>query len=137
MLLIRDSTLKSAFLCSSCWALAPVLNEFIVSTAFGDVDYSSNVGQCHEICEMHSTRQDGLALRRFRVVVRFPRHAGLVRDDYIITANTALVEKAWAHSRRRVFCTAARLGIGDALEDEVRRILTCVSDLTDSQAMAR
>jgi hypothetical protein len=44
MLLIRYSTLKRAFLCSSCWALAPVLNEFIVSTAFGDVDYSSNVG---------------------------------------------------------------------------------------------
>jgi transposase-like protein len=37
----------------------------------------------------------------------------------------------------RVLCTAARLGIGDALEDEVRRILTCVWDLTDSQAMAR
>jgi hypothetical protein len=38
--------LKRAFLCSSCWALAPILNEFIVSTAFGDVDYSSNVGLC-------------------------------------------------------------------------------------------
>jgi hypothetical protein len=49
MLLIRDSTLKRAFLCSSCWALAPVLNEFIVSTAFGDVDYSSNVGQCFQM----------------------------------------------------------------------------------------
>jgi len=35
---------KRAFLCSSCCALAPVLNEFIVSAAFGDVDYSSNVG---------------------------------------------------------------------------------------------
>ncbi|HEY6768723.1 MAG TPA: hypothetical protein VI386_28515 [Candidatus Sulfotelmatobacter sp.] len=76
-------------------------------------------------------------LRRFRVVIRFSRHAGLVRDDYIITANTALVEKAWAYSRSHVLCTAARLGIGDALEDEVRRILTCVWDLTDSQAMAR
>jgi hypothetical protein len=73
----------------------------------------------------------------FRVVIRFSRHAGLVRDDYIITANTALVEKAWAYSRSRVLCTAARLGIGDALEDEVRRILTCVWDLTDSQAIAR
>lgn len=73
----------------------------------------------------------------FRVVIRFSRHAGLVRDDYIITANTALVEKAWAYSRSHVLCTGARLGIGDALEDEVRRILTCVWDLTDSQAKAR
>jgi hypothetical protein len=73
----------------------------------------------------------------FRVVIRFSRHPGLVRDDYIITANTALVEKAWAYSRSRVLCTAALLGIGGALEDEVRRILTCVWDLTDSQAMAR
>jgi hypothetical protein len=32
--------------------------------------------------------------RVFKVVNRFSRHAGLVRDDYIITANTALVEKA-------------------------------------------
>jgi hypothetical protein len=43
--------LKRAFLCSSCWALAPVLNEFIVSTAFGDVDYSSNVGMAEAICD--------------------------------------------------------------------------------------
>jgi hypothetical protein len=74
---------------------------------------------------------------RFRVVIRFSRLAGLVRDDYIITANTALVEKARAYSRSRMLCTAARLGVGDALEGEVRRILTCVWDLTDSPAMAR
>lgn len=81
--------------------------------------------------------QDNWTLRGVRVVIRFSRHARLVRDDYIVTANTALVEKAWAYSRSRVLCPAARLGIGDALEDEVRRILTCVWDLTDSQAMAR
>jgi hypothetical protein len=56
MLLIRDSTLKRAFLCSSCWALAPVLNEFIVSTAFGDVDYSSNVGNGLSISLIENVR---------------------------------------------------------------------------------
>jgi hypothetical protein len=27
-------------------------------------DYSSKVGKCHEICQMHSRRKVGLALRR-------------------------------------------------------------------------
>ena len=45
MLLTRESPLKRAFLSSSCWAQAPVLNEFIVATPLVDVDYSSNVGK--------------------------------------------------------------------------------------------
>ena len=84
MLLIRDSTLKRAFLCSSCWALAPVLNEFIVSTAFGDVDYSSNVGQAPGIRKWRSiavcwsvyrylqhcnTMREGDPVKKFRFVL--------------------------------------------------------------------
>jgi phytoene dehydrogenase-like protein len=53
------------------------------------------------------------------------------------TASAAVGLTLIAAGHSRVLCTAARLGIGDALEDEVRRILTCVWDLTDSQAMAR
>jgi hypothetical protein len=49
MLLIRGPLLKRAFLCSSCWAVGPVLNEFVVAMAFVDVDYSSNVGQCPDL----------------------------------------------------------------------------------------
>jgi len=47
--------LKRAFLCSSCWALAPVLDEFIVLTAFGDDDYSSNAGLSLLIAHAGST----------------------------------------------------------------------------------
>ena len=37
-----------------------------------------------------------------------------------VTTNTALVEMAMAYSRSRVLCAAARLGVADALGDEVR-----------------
>jgi hypothetical protein len=36
-----------------------------------------------------------------------------------VTANTGLVEMAMAYSRSRVICAAARLGVADALGDEV------------------
>jgi hypothetical protein len=39
-----------------------------------------------------------------------------------VTANTALVEMAMAYSRSRVLCAAARLGVADALGDEVRSV---------------
>ena len=39
-----------------------------------------------------------------------------------VTANTKLVEMAMAYSRSRVLCAAARLGVADALGDEVRSI---------------
>ena len=39
-----------------------------------------------------------------------------------VTANTALVEMAMAYSRSRVLCAAARLGIADALGDDVRSV---------------
>ena len=39
-----------------------------------------------------------------------------------VTANTELVEMAMAYSRSRVLCAAARLGIADALGDEVRSV---------------
>lgn len=39
-----------------------------------------------------------------------------------VTANTGLVEMAMAYSRSRVLCAAARLGVADALGDEVRSI---------------
>jgi len=49
-----------------------------------------------------------------------------------VTTNTALVEMAMAYSRSRVLCAAARLGVADALGDEVRsaRFLaeTCQAD---------
>jgi hypothetical protein len=51
MLLIRGPPLKRAFLCSSCWAVGPVLNEFVVAMAFVYVDYSSNVGKGSRIFE--------------------------------------------------------------------------------------
>jgi hypothetical protein len=37
-----------------------------------------------------------------------------------VTTNTGLVEMAMAYSRSRVLCAAARLGVADALGDEVR-----------------
>ena len=39
-----------------------------------------------------------------------------------VTANTGLVEMAMAYSRSRVLCAAARLGVADALVDEVRSV---------------
>ncbi len=39
-----------------------------------------------------------------------------------VITNTALVEMAMAYSRSRVLCAAARLGVADALGDEVRSV---------------
>lgn len=39
-----------------------------------------------------------------------------------ITTNTRLVEMAMAYSRSRMLCAAARLGIADALGDEIRSV---------------
>jgi hypothetical protein len=39
-----------------------------------------------------------------------------------VTANTGLVEMAMAYSRSRVLCAAARLGVADALGDEMRSV---------------
>ncbi|MGA2048934.1 MAG: methyltransferase [Terracidiphilus sp.] len=39
-----------------------------------------------------------------------------------VTMNTGLVEMAMAYSRSRVLCAAARLGVADALGDEVRSV---------------
>jgi O-methyltransferase domain len=39
-----------------------------------------------------------------------------------VTANPGLVEMAMAYSRSRVLCAAARLGIADALGDEIRSV---------------
>lgn len=39
-----------------------------------------------------------------------------------VTSNTALVEMAMGYSRSRVLSAAARLGVADALGDEVRSV---------------
>ena len=39
-----------------------------------------------------------------------------------VTTNTGLVEMAMAYSRSRVLCAAARLGVADALGDDVRSV---------------
>jgi hypothetical protein len=39
-----------------------------------------------------------------------------------VTTNTGLVEMAMAYSRSRMLCAAARLGVADALGDEVRSV---------------
>jgi hypothetical protein len=39
-----------------------------------------------------------------------------------VTTNTGLVEMAMAYSRSRILCAAARLGIADAIGDEVRSV---------------
>jgi hypothetical protein len=39
-----------------------------------------------------------------------------------VTPNTGLIEMAMAYSRSRVLCAAARLGVADALGDEVRSV---------------
>jgi hypothetical protein len=39
-----------------------------------------------------------------------------------VTTNTELVEMAMAYSRSRMLCAAARLGIADALGDELRSV---------------
>lgn len=50
-----------------------------------------------------------------------------------VTTNTGLVEMAMAYSRSRVLCAAARLGVADALGDEVRSVdqlaETCQADV--------
>ena len=49
-----------------------------------------------------------------------------------VTANNELLEMAMAYSRSRVLCAAARLGVADALGDEVRSVNhlaeTCQAD---------
>jgi len=49
-----------------------------------------------------------------------------------VTSNTGLVEMAMAYSRSRILCAAARLGVADALGDEVRNVSylaeTCQAD---------
>src|ERR1700683_522676 len=49
-----------------------------------------------------------------------------------VTSNTGLVEMAMAYSRSRILCAAARLGVADALGDEVRNVSylaeTCQGD---------
>ena len=49
-----------------------------------------------------------------------------------VTANTGLVEMAMAYARSRVLCVAARLGVADALGDQVRGVPflaeTCKAD---------
>ena len=51
-----------------------------------------------------------------------------------VTANNGLVEMAMAYSRSRMLCAAARLGVADALGDEVRSIAflaeRCEADAT-------
>jgi hypothetical protein len=55
-----------------------------------------------------------------------------------VTANTRLVEMAMAYSRSRVLCTAARLGIADALGDEVRSVNTLAESCqADADALYR
>ena len=39
-----------------------------------------------------------------------------------VTTNAGLVEIAMAYSRSRVLCAAARLGVADALGDDVRSV---------------
>src|ERR1700683_2890901 len=39
-----------------------------------------------------------------------------------VTTNTGLLEMAMTYSRSRVVCAAARLGVADALGDEVRSV---------------
>ena len=39
-----------------------------------------------------------------------------------VTTNAGLVEMAMVYSRSRVLCTSARLGVADALGDEVRSV---------------
>ena len=39
-----------------------------------------------------------------------------------VRTNTALLEMAMAYSRSRVLCAAARLGVADALGDEIRSV---------------
>ena len=50
-----------------------------------------------------------------------------------VTTNTTLVEMAMAYSRSRVLCAAARLGVADALGDDVRSVEnlaeTCGADV--------
>ncbi|MGA9672484.1 MAG: methyltransferase [Terracidiphilus sp.] len=55
-----------------------------------------------------------------------------------VTSNTALVEMAMAYSRSRVLCAAARLGVADALGDEVRSVGSVAEKCeADADAMYR
>jgi O-methyltransferase domain len=55
-----------------------------------------------------------------------------------VTTNTALVEMAMAYSRSRILCAAARLGIADALGDEVRSVgLMAKNCQADADALYR
>jgi len=55
-----------------------------------------------------------------------------------VAANTALVEMAMAYSRSRVLCAAARLGIADALGEEIRSVEQLAeSSQADSDALYR
>jgi hypothetical protein len=52
-----------------------------------------------------------------------------------VTTNTGLVEMAMAYSRSRVLCAAARLGVADALGDEVRSV-GCLAEKCQADATA-
>jgi hypothetical protein len=58
-----------------------------------------------------------------------------------VTTNTGLVEMAMAYSRSRVLCAAARLGVADALGDEVRSVGSlaekCQADATAMYRLLR
>ena len=58
-----------------------------------------------------------------------------------VTANTGLVEMAMAYSRSRMLCAAARLGVADALGDEVRSVgflaEKCQADATSLYRLLR
>jgi hypothetical protein len=46
-----------------------------------------------------------------------------------VTPNTSLVHMAMSYSRSRMLCAAARLGVADALGDEVRKLNTEIGDV--------
>src|SRR6202161_56498 len=55
-----------------------------------------------------------------------------------VTTNTGLVEMAMAYSRSRVLCAAARLGVADALGDEVRSVGSLAEECqADADALYR
>jgi hypothetical protein len=55
-----------------------------------------------------------------------------------VTTNTGLVEMAMAYSRSRVLCAAARLGVADALGDEVRSVAFLAEECqADANALFR
>jgi len=52
-----------------------------------------------------------------------------------VTTNTGLVEMAMAYSRSRVLCAAARLGLAEALGDDVRSV-SCLAEECQADANA-